>query len=209
MATSLDEPIEFLGIAASKGFLNDNTVQARKTACTKFFDILDPDQKTVEYVRDNLDVIKARFSNLNKDVAGATVNEYARRVKLVLDDFTAWTADRAGWERRVSAKQSARPAGDGEKKAKSKPKADKAKAQAQQASSGNGATHQAPPNPDTRTVTFPIRPDFDLSVTLPRAGITVDELKRLVYFLLPYAQDWEPSESPRSVFPMLERDDRQ
>jgi hypothetical protein len=208
MATSLDEPIEFLGIAASKGFLNDNTVQARRTACSKFFDILDPDQKTVEYVLENLDVIKARFSNLNKDVAGTTVNEYGRRVKLVLEDFTAWKADRAGWERSVSAKQSARPAADGEKKAKAKTEKPKAQPQ-QQTASGNGAAHQAPPNPDTRTVTFPIRPDFDLSVTLPRAGISVDELKRLVYFLLPYAQDWEPSQSPRSVFPMLERDDRE
>lgn len=204
---SVDEVIEFLGIAGDKGFLNDNTVVARRTACNKFFDILEPDQKTVEYVRDNLDVVKARFSNLNKDVRGNTVDEYARRVKLVLDDFTAWKTDRSAWERDVSARS--RPAGDGERKAK--PKAEKPKAPPQQSTTGNGAAHQAPPNanPDTRTVTFPIRPDFDLSVTLPRAGIKVDELKRLVYFLLPYAQDWEPSESPRSVFPMLERDDRQ
>jgi hypothetical protein len=203
MSTSLDEPVEFLGIAASKGFLNDNTVNARRTACKKFFDILDENQKTVEYVRDNLEVIKARFMNLNKDVAGATVEEYKRRVKLVLDDFSAWKADRAAWERDVSSRQSTRAAGDGEKKTKPKPE----KPKAQQTTSGSGTTHQAPPNPDTRVVTFPIRPDFELSVTLPRAGISVDELKRLVYFLLPYAQDWEPSQSPRSVFPMLERDD--
>lgn len=205
--TNVDEPLEFLAIAASKGFLNDNTVNARRTACNKFFDILDSDQKTVEYVRDNLDVIKARFSNLNKDVAGTTVDEYARRVQRVLSDFTAWKEDRAGWERSVSAKQSARPAGDGEKKARA-PKADRAKAQPQ----GNGATHTANTanhaKPDSRVVTFPIRPDFDLQVTLPRSGLTVPELKKLVYFLLPYASDWEPTQSPRSVFPMLEGDEQ-
>lgn len=52
----------------------------------------------------------------------------------------------------------------------------------------------------TRTVTFPIRPDFDVSITLPREGLSVSELKKLLYFMLPYATDWEPSMSPRSVF---------
>ena len=64
MTTSLDEVIEFLDIASSKGFINDNTASARKTACVKFFDILEPDQKNVEYVKDNLEIIKTRFTNL-------------------------------------------------------------------------------------------------------------------------------------------------
>lgn len=203
MTTSLDEPIEFLGIAASKGFLNDNTVNARRTACKKFFDILDDEQKNVEYVLEHLDVIKARFMNLNKEVAGATVDEYARRVKLVLDDFTAWKDDRSGWERAQAAKQTARPAGDGEKKAK--PKAEK-KAQPQE---------QAKPNPGTafasdtamRTVEFPLRKGVDVKISLPRDGITMAELKKLAWFLLPYASDFDPEVSPRDTFPMLERGD--
>jgi hypothetical protein len=198
MTTSVDEVIEFLGIAADKGFLNDNTVLARRTACNKFFEILEPDQKTVEYVRDNLDVIKARFANLNKDVRGNTVDEYGRRVQLVISDFTAWKSDRAAWERDVSSRYSARPANEGEKK--SKPKAEKQQSEAQHNGAGSA-------NPEARVVNFPIRPDFDLQVTLPRSGLTVSELKKLVYFLLPYASDWEPSEPPRSVFPMLERED--
>jgi hypothetical protein len=116
MTTSLNEPIEFLDIVANRGTWNDNTVQARRTACKKFFDILEENEKTVEYVSDNLDVIKARYMNLNKDAAGTTVDEYGRRVKLVLDEFAEWKADRTGWEKKHAAKQSARPAGDGEKK---------------------------------------------------------------------------------------------
>jgi hypothetical protein len=199
MSTSLDEPLEFLSIVASKGYWNDNTVQARRTACSKFFDILDPDQKNVEYVRENLDVIKGRYMNLNKDAAGTTVDEYGRRVKLVIDEFSTWKTDRSGWEKQNAAKQAGRPAADGEKKAK--PKADKPKAQ------NNGiAQQEQQADQDARVVSFPIRPDFDLKVTLPRNGLTVPELKKLVYFLLPYANDWEPSESPRSVFGMLERE---
>lgn len=202
MTTNLDEPLQFLDIVASKGFWNENTVQARRTACAKFFDILDEDQKSVEYVIDNLDVIKGRYMNLNKAAAGSTVDEYGRRVKLVLDQFTEWKADRSAWEKNNAAKQTARTADDGEKK--SKAKAEKSKAQ------GNGAATPDPvnTNPEARVVTFPIRPDFDMQVTVPRAGLTVQELKKLVYFLLPYVQDWEPTDSPRSVFNMLERDDR-
>jgi hypothetical protein len=37
----------------------------------------------------------------------------------------------------------------------------------------------------------------------------VQELKKLVYYLLPDTQEWEPTDSPRNVFNMLERDDRQ
>lgn len=199
MTTDLKEATEFLDIAARQGLLNDNTVAARRTACNKLFDILDPENKTVEYVLENLDVVKARFSNRNKDVRGNTVDEYARRVQIVLDDFTEWKADRAGWERKISSRHSNRPAGDGEKVVKLK--ADKAKTE-------NKADAPPPPPPNVRVVTFPIRPDFDLEVKLPREGLTVQELKRLVYYLLPYAQDWEPTESPRNVFPMLERDDR-
>jgi len=47
MTTSVDEMIEFLGIAASKGFLNEKHRNARRTACNKLFDILDPEQKNV------------------------------------------------------------------------------------------------------------------------------------------------------------------
>lgn len=199
--TDVNDVIEFLNIAASKGFLNDNTVVARRVACNKLFEILEPDQRTVEYVEENLDILKGRFTNLNKDVRGNTVEEYVRRVRIVLDDFKAWKADRASWERKTAAKQN-RSASEGEKIAK----AEKSKGKPEQVKQENVANGSAPPVSDARTVTFPIRPDFELAVTLPRAGITVDEVKRLVYFLLPYAKDWQPSESPRGVFPMLERE---
>lgn len=204
--TSVEEVIEFLGIAGDKGFLNDNTVVARRTACNKFFDILEPDQKTVEYVRDNLDVVKARFSNLNKDVRGNTVDEYARRVKLVLDDFTAWKTDRSAWEREVSARQSSRPAADGQRKAKSKPKAEKAKVQETPRAS-NAAADGGITGGDTvmRLVEFPLRRDVDVKISLPRDGITMAELKKLAWFLLPYASDFDPEVSARDTFHMLER----
>lgn len=205
MTTNVNEVIEFLDIASKQGFLNDNTVFGRRTACNKFFEILDPEQKTVEYVKENLDVIKSRFSNLNKDVRGNTVDEYARRVHVALDDFMQWKADRSGWERSVSARQSARQTNDGENKPRAvKPQ----RATPNQSNSSTSAPQtNGSTNPEARTVTFPIRPDFEIQVSLPRNGLTIRELKKLMYFLLPYASDWEPSDSPRSVFPTLEHDD--
>jgi hypothetical protein len=183
----------FLDVAAKMNYYNDNTIQARRTACSKFFEILEDDQKTIEYVRDNLDVIKARFSNRYKDVRGATVEEYARRVGIVLNDFTSWNTDRAAFERDLAARQS-KPA-EGERKPRSKPT---------EASNSNGNGNGAHTAEDVRVVKFPIRPDFDVSITLPKSGITVAELKKLVYFLLPYTNDWEPNDAPRNVFSMLE-----
>jgi len=200
MTTSnLEEVIEFLVIAEKQGFLNDNTVQARRTACNKLFSVLDEDQKTVEYVRDNLDLIKTRFQNLNKEVRGGTVEEYGRRVQLVLNDYAQWKTDRSGWERDVGARgarESRMTSGDTEKKPRSTPRAEKSKQSPSDGAANNGGA--------ARVVTFPLRQDFEVSVGLPRDGITVSELKRLLWFLLPYARDWEPTTSPRVVFPMLE-----
>jgi hypothetical protein len=196
--TPISEMTDFLDIAVKQGFLNDNTVAARRTAVNKFAEILDPENRTVEYLRDNLDVVKARFSNLNKEVRGNTVDEYARRVVLVLDDFTEWKADRAGWERKVSAKAS-RPAGDGEKIVK-------LKTEKKTETKDSGST--PPPNPSVRVLTLPMRSDFEVEIKVPREGLTRQELRKLVYFLLPYAPDFEPDESPRNVFPMLDREGR-
>jgi hypothetical protein len=178
--TPFSDVIEFLDIVAKKNILNDNTVTGRRTACTKFVDILEDDQKTVEYVRDNLDVIKTRFSNRYKDVLGGTVDEYARRVQLVLTDYQQWSSDRAGWEKAQAAKQSGRAAESAERSARPRPP--------KPAASGNHHDQSA----DTRTVTIPIRPDADLKITMPKAGLSVAELKKLAYFLLPYANDWTP-----------------
>ena len=197
MTTPLNEPLEFLGVVATRGTWNDNTIQARRTACNKFFDILDEGEKNVEYVRDNLDVIKARYMNLNKEVAGATVDEYGRRVMLVLTEFAEWKEDRSAWEKKHAAKQSTRPAGDTEKKAK--PKTEKPKVEAVQP---EGSIRI---DPATRTITIPLR-NGDATITIPREFVTGD-VKRLAWALLPYATDFDPEVSPRETFRQLERVD--
>lgn len=97
--------IQFLEIAIKKGYLNRNTGTARKTACTKLFDILEEDEDTVGYVFNNIDTIKGRYLNLHpEDVSGTTVEEYKRRCMLAIKDFTDWTKNRAQWEQKVQNK---------------------------------------------------------------------------------------------------------
>ncbi|HWX26461.1 MAG TPA: hypothetical protein VNZ53_03370 [Steroidobacteraceae bacterium] len=180
--TSLDNVFEFLEIIAKKNFLNDNTVQARRTACNKLFELLEPDERTVEHVRDNLDSLKSRFSNKYKDVSGATVEEYGRRVRQVLDDYTAWSTDRAAWERSIAAKQSAKPARDDEKK----PRAEKPKP------STNGSGDSS----STTTASFPFPGGRRVKIELPAEGLSMVEIKRLGFYLLPYANDWSPDAMP-------------
>ena len=104
----------------------------------------------------------------------------------------------------MSARQIPRADGDSPKKAvrpvKAKPTAPVAPA-APATDAASAVSAKAP-----RTVTFPFRSDFDVSITLPREGMSVKELKKLLYFLLPYAIDWEPTMSPRTVFEVLERE---
>lgn len=203
MATSIgstDDVVQFLTIIETQGYLNDNTAQARRTACAKLFSVLDEGQRTVEYVRDNIESIKTRFQNLNREIRGTTIEEYGRRVVLAIADFERWTTDRAGWERDAGSrgvKDTKSSASDGEKKQRP-PRAEKSN------NTDSTASAAAAPDPDSRTVSFPLRPAFEVTVKLPRDGITMAELRRIAWFLLPYATDFDPSESPRAQFPMLE-----
>ena len=164
-----------------------HTINSRRTACNKFFEILDEDQKTVEYVNESLDIIKTRFKNRYPEVLGSTADVYAQRVQLVLKDFLAWRADRSAWERDLAARQSTRSASvdGGEGRAAPKTKARR-------------ATAEAEPNDDpaARVVKIPLPSGFEVEVTIPR-NMKLADLKRILWGLLPYATDWDPSSSPR------------
>jgi hypothetical protein len=195
MSTPISEVSEFLDVASGKNFFNENTIQSRRTACNKFFEILDEDQQNVEYVRDNLDVIKTRFTNRYTEVRGRTVDVYANRVLLVLKDFLAWKADRSAWERDVAARQSSRTTNaDGEKRTRTeKPKP----------AAGASPTPPKDDDADTHTVTIPLPTGTKVVIKLPRA-LLVKDLQRVLWALLPYASDWDPSVPTGKMFPQLE-----
>jgi hypothetical protein len=199
--TPLSDVSAFLEIAKKKNFFNANTIEARRIAFNKFLEILDEDQQTVEYLRDHFDVVEARFTNRHPEMRGSSVDQYANRVQRVLKDFVAWKTDRSAWERDLAARQSVRTtASDSEKK---RTRVEKPKL---------AATASAAPTEDdstARVVKIPLPSGFEVMIKLPR-DLTTADLKRVLWGLLPYASDWDPSaQSPRQVFPQLngERDD--
>jgi hypothetical protein len=180
METSeLDSVIDFLATTAKQGYVNDNTAIGRRTACVKLFEVLEDEQKTVAYVRDNIDVIKTRFQNLNKDVRGGTVDAYANRVLFAVNDYMKWMADRGAWEREAGAR--GKTTADGERKAKA-PKAEKQAA----------APESQVVDVNTRMVAIPIRPDFDVSTVIPR-DITITEVRKIAYVLAGFVVNYDPT----------------
>jgi hypothetical protein len=176
---NLDDAVNFISTVEKQGYWNDNTAQARRTAWSKLFSVLEDAQKNVDYVLANLDAIKVRFLNLNREVTGTTVDEYIRRAKIVLTEFQKWSADRAGWERDAGSR-GAKAAGDSEKK-----KRTDRKEQPESAPQGNGGAR-------VRKLSLPLRKDFEVEITLPWEGLTKAEVLRISRFLAPYANDWEP-----------------
>ncbi len=195
--TPLSELFSFIDIAEKKDYFNEHTIQSRRSACNKFFESLDEDQQTVEYVAEHMDVIKARFTNRHPEIRGGTVDVYAKRAALVLKDFFAWKADRYAWERDLAARQAGRPAaGDGEKRA---PRPEKAKA-------APAAEHVNEDSSDTHTVTIPLPAGTKVIVKLPNT-LLVKDLQRVMWALLAYTSDWDPSVPPRQTFAQLENRD--
>jgi hypothetical protein len=176
--SELDDVQDFLTTTAKQGYLNENTALGRRTACVKLFAVLEQDQQSVAYVIDNMEGIKKRFQNLNKDVRGGTVDEYARRVLFAVNDYLKWKADRGAWEREAGSR--GKPAGDGEKKAKA-PKVEKQVAEAAPVVSAT-----------TRLVAIPIRSDFDVSMVIPK-DITIHEVRKIAYVLAGMVVNHDPT----------------
>jgi hypothetical protein len=193
MSTELDEVLDFLTTTVNQGYLNDNTAIGRKTACSKLFEILEDDQKTVAYVRENIEAIKTRFQNLNKNVRGQTIEEYGRRVLFAVNDYMKWMADRSGWEREAGSRGNNRAeAGSKVKQAR----AEKAKP----------ATAETVSDSSLRMVTYPLRPDTDITMTIPRRDFTIAEARKIYLFLATIASDFDPTVSPQAFLKLLEQD---
>jgi len=177
-----------------KAILNDHGVHCRTTACKNLFSVLNDDEKSADYVLDNLDIVVNRFRNKNNTVKPATVKVYKSRVKSSLEDFLSWSRDPIAWERSINEKESH----SGGKKARGKTKKT-ARVEKRNTSAKNKVAEESPTPAKpveklpkgARKISFPIRPDFDIEITIPTEGLTTKELIRLGLFLYPYCRDLE------------------
>jgi hypothetical protein len=181
MITKIEEVLEFINIVADQGFWTRANAQNRRTALSSLAEILVEDDQTVEYMDDNMDTIRTRFMNLNPKMRGESVETYVSRARSTLSEFKHWREDRPGWERNVSARPARAADTDKPKRAA---KAEEIK-----------VPPAAQPSDDGRDVGFPLSSGFEFRANLPRAGLTVEDLRRIGMFLAAYTKDWTPPAS--------------
>ena len=198
-----EEVLKFLEFAGRKSILNEHAIHNRLTACNNLFGVLNEEEDSLEYILSNLDVLVNRFRNRNNNVRASTLKVYKSRVKSSIEDFKAWSADPFAWERAVTDKAKAAAAND-KHKDKKPTKAVKATKQSVAAvESEESSAEVLLPTSGVRHVSFPIRKDFCVEMTIPPEGITLKELKRLGLFLYPYCQDIDPSAAPGPLSELL------
>ncbi len=187
-----EEVIKFLEFAARKGILNETAIHCRLTACHNLFEMLNEDEDSLNFISQNLDVLTHRFGNKNPNVQASTLKVYKSRTKSSIEDFRAWSADPFAWERCVTEKAKA-SASENRKEKRGKKKASKVVKPTLEASEGEPLEEPPVQMPESkvRRVSFPIRADFSIEISIPVEGITQKELHRLGLFLYPYCQDLE------------------
>jgi len=177
--SELDEVQKMHDTVTDQGFMNSNTAGSRKIAVSRLAEVLEPDNRTCEYVLNNLDIVKHRFQNLNDKMTGATVDVYAKRAVLAINDYLSWKKDRLAWEKGAANKGT--KSNDGEKKAKP------AKVEKQVETAPAAVV-----NSNTRLVAVPIRADFDVSMVIPK-DITINEVRKIAYVLAGMVANYDPT----------------
>jgi hypothetical protein len=193
-----EEVLKFLEFVGKKSILDEHAIHCRLTACHNLFSVINEEEDNLEYILANLELFINRFRNKSKSVNEATLKVYKSRVKSSLEDYKAWSNDPFAWERKLNEKKAASQVQRRSKKV--------AKAPTQQVEAR--AVIQEPVqvketvvpevkvlNQPSRKISFPIRSDFNVEVTIPEGGLTLKELNRLGMFLYPYCNDVEMAPS--------------
>lgn len=175
----LEEVKTFLEYVNKKGIMSGNTVNSLSGAIIAVNDALDPEERMVDFVLANGDVIKNRLQNKSTDMSGKTINEYVVRTQRALKHFIEWKKDRAGWEKNQASKP---------KVEASSAKKDK-KASQQTASDTTG---QQKTTLNGRTIPVPTNNGL-FEVAIPEKFVMSD-LVRVVWALAVHAKDFDPSD---------------
>lgn len=174
------EVIKFLELAGRNAILTDNAMHCRLSACHNLFSVLREGETTAEYVLKNLDLLISRFRKKNDAVSASTLKVYKSRVKSSVEDFVLWSRDPIAWEKGMIAK-STESKRDGKAKAARQAKKTDPLA-VDEIESASGPTRG-------RRMSLPIRPDFDVEITIPSDGLTAKELLRLELFLYSFCKE--------------------
>ena len=179
MSVNVKNAYNFLDYCTDKGFLNKNTVVARKTACNALFSILDDSQQSVEYISKNLASIATRYERKNPHKYTArSLEVYKSRARQTIDDFSNWNLDKTKWEDSKTSIKTTRQRKINRNNTRG------ASSNKQKINQSSNQENQP------RTLSLPVSQKTTIKVELPIEGITIDELRKLGLFLFPYCKDF-------------------
>lgn len=185
----LSQTKQFFDYAKNKKCLADNTVNSWSAAIAAISAQLAEEEKTIEFVLENKDVIANRLQNSNHEITGQTIQSYIQRACKALEHFQAWQKNRAEWEKSVAAKSPSRAS---EKDAGAKGKASAKPAEAAQKSTadlGGGMSGQQAKS----RLPIPTGDGDMFVVDLPNEYTTSD-IVRVAWALAVYASDFDPEQ---------------
>jgi hypothetical protein len=190
LISETNEVIRFLEFLGKKSILNQSTVHCRMTACNHFFEILEDHENNMDYLLENLNILMHRFRNKNPNVSKDTLRVYKSRIKGSLEDYRDWCRDPLAWERNLNQKANAYLLKKKNSKKPIKENFETPKKEAAATSATTEAeTETQQKQTGSRKVSFPIRPDFEIQMSIPIDGITRKELQKIGLFLYPYCKD--------------------
>lgn len=174
-AYSLDDLLEFLAHVGDRGMMPAATASALAVAARNVFSVLSDDERKDLSRISVADVVK-RFNNKRaKEFSSSSLKEYGRRVERAVELFLDWRSNPADFSPKTRVTK-----GSGGKRKDTSPPGD----------SSLPETHAPPPPANGGySSSFPIRPEWVVTVSNIPSDLTASEAERLAKFVRMLAFD--------------------
>lgn len=184
---SLEDILDFLNHAGSRGLMPVATAQALSVATRNVFAVLD-DAEKASLPLDDLDGVIRRFNNKRaREFSPSSLKEYARRVRRAVEMYLQWKNDPANFTVKTRATNPAR-------------KRDQANGRVMESTAQNGAeadvgsagirapVSATPGTTGGYSTAFPVRMGQVVTVSNIPLDLTTGEAERLAQFIRMLAQ---------------------
>ncbi len=182
----------FISTAEAKGYVTASVAKQTRTALEKMKRIVDPAEvESLDLSSEGAveDAFRRFMTKYAGELTTDSANVYVARVKKAVDNGARYLADPLSFKPTFS--QAVRERGQGKPEKIEKRTKEKAPI-AEEVSSGEN--HSSHADSKLFTTNFPLRPDFMLTLRLPR-DLTTEEVRRMAYNLLTLCPDFNPFQS--------------
>jgi hypothetical protein len=185
----------FLKKAETTGLYKANTVGGLRAAAMRLLeDVGDADDvRSVD-----VDEAALRYHNRHpSELSSASLAEYQRRLRRLLDEFSAFNENPAGYRPKGRITRAAAGKTNGESDQKGQVRAGRASKVGSEVSEADSDDIQSSATASVSRVpmlrlSYPIRDDVLAEIAVPR-GMTTEEAKRLCAFVMTLAKDFAPA----------------